>query len=127
VIEALNRALGLRRVEPETLLLHTDQGSQYRATDYRDLLGKHEIICSMSAKGCCWDNAVVESFFSNLKLELDLDDNREGHGPAHHLQRQASEVRPLPRLRRGRGAGGFTPLQGTPACQNCGGRSQMSC
>ncbi len=72
VVEALHRAFGLRQLEPEpeTLLHHTDQGSQYRATDYRDLLGKHEIICSMSAKGCCWDNAVVESFFSTMKLEL---------------------------------------------------------
>ena len=77
VIEALNRALGHRRVEPEKLLIHTDQGSQYRASNYRDLLAKHEITCSMSAKGCCWDNAVVESFFSTLKLELDLDDERD--------------------------------------------------
>jgi putative transposase len=75
VIEALNRALGQRHVEPEQLLIHTDQGSQYRASDYRALLSKHEISCSMSAKGCCWDNAVVESFFSTLKLELALDDN----------------------------------------------------
>ncbi|MCX5949957.1 MAG: IS3 family transposase [Cyanobacteria bacterium] len=68
VMEALNRALGHRRVEPEQLIIHTDQGSQYRASDYRKLLKKHEISCSMSAKGCCWDNAVVESFFppSNL-------------------------------------------------------------
>jgi putative transposase len=77
VVEALNRALGQRQVEPDQLLLHTDQGSQYRATEYRNLLAKHEIACNMSAKGCCWDNAVVESFFSTLKLELDLDDNRE--------------------------------------------------
>jgi putative transposase len=49
---------------------------QYRASDYRDLLRKREITRSMSAKGCCWDNAVVESFFSTLKLELDLDDDR---------------------------------------------------
>jgi transposase InsO family protein len=87
VIEALHRALGLRRVEPEMLLLHTDQGSQYRATDYRDLLGKHEIVCSMSAKGCCWDNAVVESFFSTMKLELDLDDNRDVLISPQQLQR----------------------------------------
>ena len=66
VIEALSLALGLRQVEPETLLLHTDRGSQYRATDYRDLLGKHENVCSMSAKGCCWDNAVVESVISTM-------------------------------------------------------------
>ncbi|WP_370593444.1 transposase [Synechococcus sp. BSF8S] len=87
VIEALNRALGLRQVEPETLLRDTDQGSQYRATDYRDLLGKHETVCSMSAKRCCWDNAVVESFFSTMKLELDLDDNREVLISPQQLQR----------------------------------------
>ena len=41
----------------------------------------------MSAKGCCWDNAVVESFFSTLKLELDLDDNREELISPQRLQR----------------------------------------
>jgi transposase InsO family protein len=87
VVEALNRALGHRQVEPEQLLVHTDQGSQYRASDYRDLLRKKEISCSMSAKGCCWDNAVVESFFSTLKLELDLDDNRETLISPQRLQR----------------------------------------
>jgi len=86
VIEALNRALGHRQVEPEKLLIHTDQGSQYRATDYRDLLEKHEIVCSMSAKGCCWDNAVVESFFSTLKFELDLDDDRKDLTSPQQLQ-----------------------------------------
>jgi transposase InsO family protein len=87
VVEALHRALGHRQVELETLLLHTDQGSQYQATDYRDLLGKRGIICSMSAKGCCWDNAVVESFFSTMKLELDLDNNREALISPRQLQR----------------------------------------
>jgi transposase InsO family protein len=75
VLEALNRALGHRQIEPEQLLIHTDQGSQYRAKAYRQLLEAHKISCSMSAKGCCWDNAVVESFFSTLKHELDLDDD----------------------------------------------------
>ena len=41
----------------------------------RELLENHKITCSMSAKGCCWDNAVVESFFSTLKHELALDDD----------------------------------------------------
>ncbi|SBO42669.1 integrase core domain-containing protein [Cyanobium sp. NIES-981] len=63
-------------MEPEQLLIHTDQGSQYRAIDYQDLLSGKKIVCRMSAKGCCWDNAVVERFFSTLKLELELDDNR---------------------------------------------------
>lgn len=51
VIEALNRALGHRRVEHKQLLVHTNQGSQYRATDYRNLLQEHGLACSMSAKG----------------------------------------------------------------------------
>ncbi|SBO44315.1 IS3 element protein InsF (fragment) [Cyanobium sp. NIES-981] len=87
VIEALSRSLGHRQVQPEQLLLHTDRGSQYRATDYRDLLKEHKIVWSMSAKGCCWDNAVVESFFSTLKLELDLDDHREALISPQQLQR----------------------------------------
>jgi len=77
VLEALNRALGHRQIEPDQLLIHTDQGSQYRATAYRQLLEDRTISCSMSAKGCCWDNAVVESFFSTLKHELGLDDDAE--------------------------------------------------
>lgn len=66
VIKSLNRALDHRQVEPEQVLIHTDQGSQYRATDYRELLKVHAITCIISAKGCCWDNALVESFFSTL-------------------------------------------------------------
>ena len=87
VIEALKRALGQRQVKAEQLLIHTDQGSQYRATDYRELLKKHQIHCSMSAKSCYWDNAVVESFFSTLKLELALDDNRKERLDPKRLQR----------------------------------------
>jgi transposase InsO family protein len=44
-------------------------------TAYRQLLENHKISYSMTAKGCCWDNAVVESFFSTLKHELGLDDD----------------------------------------------------
>ncbi len=75
VLETLNRALGHRQIEPDQLLIHNDQGSQYRATAYRQLLEGRKISCSMSAKGCSWDNAVVESFFSTLKHELELDDD----------------------------------------------------
>ena len=48
---------------------HSDRGSQYAATSYQRLLGEHGITASMSRKGNCWDNAVAESFFSNLKNE----------------------------------------------------------
>ena len=46
VLEALNRALGHRQIEPEQLLIHTDQGGQYRAMAYRQLLESHKINCS---------------------------------------------------------------------------------
>ena len=89
VIEALHRALGQRQVEPEQLLLNRDQGSQSRASDYRELLCRHAIVCSMSARGCCRDNTVVESLFSTLKfLELHLDDNREEPISPKKLQRE---------------------------------------
>jgi putative transposase len=44
---------------------------QYAAHDYRRLLDEHGMLCSMSRKGDCWDNAPMESFFSSLKTELD--------------------------------------------------------
>jgi putative transposase len=77
VIETLNQALGHRQVEPDQRQIHTDQGSQYRTNDYQELLQKEKITCSMSAKGCCGYNAIAESIFSTLKLELNLDDDRE--------------------------------------------------
>jgi transposase InsO family protein len=88
VLEALNRALGHRQIEPDQLLIHADQGGQYRAMAYRRLLESHKISCSMSAKGCCWDNAVVESFFSTLKHEVDLDDDAKTLKSPQQLIRQ---------------------------------------
>ncbi len=64
VIKALDRALGHRQVVPEQLLIHTDQGSQHRAIEIHQPLEARKISCSMSAKGCCWNNAVAESCFS---------------------------------------------------------------
>ncbi len=69
VTDALKMALMRRKVR-SSLLLHSDQGSQYAATDYRAMLAANGIACSMSRKGCCWDNAVAESFFHTLKTEL---------------------------------------------------------
>ena len=73
VLEAINRPVGHRQIESNQLLIHTNQGSQNRATAYRQLLENHKSSCSMSAKGCCWVNAVVESFFSTHKHVLGLD------------------------------------------------------
>jgi putative transposase len=52
------------------VLHYSDRGSQYACGDYRALLATHAMTCSMSRKGDCWDNAVVESFFATLKTEL---------------------------------------------------------
>lgn len=52
------------------LLHHSDRGSQYAASMYQGLLAQWEMVCSMSGKGNCWDNAPVESFFATLKTEL---------------------------------------------------------
>ena len=66
---ALNRALFERSPDPG-LLHHSDRGSQYTSSDYQKLLKNNELVVSMSRKGDCWDNAVVESFFATLKVEL---------------------------------------------------------
>ena len=66
---ALDMAI-LQRQPGPGLMHHSDQGAQYTAKDYRDRLSDLKIIASMSRKGNPYDNAVVESFFSNLKNEL---------------------------------------------------------
>ncbi len=66
---ALEMAVATR--EPsDRLLHHSDRGSQCASEDYRERLDALGITCSMSRKGDCWDNAVVESFFGTLKQEL---------------------------------------------------------
>ena len=71
VHEALEMALGQRlsTAVPDELLFHSDRGSQYAAHDYQGQLQAAGIVCSMSRRGNCWDNAVVESFFATLKKE----------------------------------------------------------
>jgi transposase InsO family protein len=70
VHEALEMALGQRRLTTEgELLFHSDRGSQYAAHSYQERLLDWGIVCSMSRRGNCWDNAVVESFFATLKKE----------------------------------------------------------
>jgi putative transposase len=55
------------------LVHHSDRGSQYAGREYQRLLAAHGVVCSMSRRGDCWDNACVESFFSTLKRELPND------------------------------------------------------
>ena len=68
VSRALLMAIGQRQ-PAAGLILHSDRGSQYASHEYQNLLKQHGIICSMSRKGNCWDNAVMERFFLNLKME----------------------------------------------------------
>ncbi len=68
VTDALMMAIW-RRGPADSLLHHSDQGSQYTSDKFQRLLAEHGIACSMSRRGDCWDNAAVESFFSSLKTE----------------------------------------------------------
>jgi len=68
-LSALQLALTRRR-PPPGLVHHTDRGSQYASHEYRQVLDEHDMRCSMSAAGNCYDNAVAESFFATLKEEL---------------------------------------------------------
>ncbi len=68
-LRALHMAL-FERAPDRGLIHHSDRGSQYASQDYQDALEARGIVCSMSRRGNCWDNAVIESFFATLKLEL---------------------------------------------------------
>lgn len=70
ILAALNQAVALRRVTPGNgLLFHSDQGCQYTSHTYQDRLAEFGIQASMSRRGNCWDNAVMERFFRSLKVE----------------------------------------------------------
>jgi transposase InsO family protein len=68
VMDALRMAIWRRQPAPG-LMFHSDRGSQYCSYDFQRLLKTHKMTCSMSRKGDCWDNAVVERFFASLKTE----------------------------------------------------------
>jgi transposase InsO family protein len=68
VCDALKMALW-RRKKPKGVIVHSDRGSQYCSKDYQKLIAGHQLLCSMSAKGNCYDNACAESFFHSLKVE----------------------------------------------------------
>jgi transposase InsO family protein len=67
-LAALQMAVDQRRPK-RGLVHHSDRGATYASNAYQDALEQHGIVCSMSRKGDCWDNAVVESFFSTLDIE----------------------------------------------------------
>ncbi len=78
-IKALEMALK-RRCPEIGLLHHSDQGCTYASEDYQAVLEARGIVCSMSRRGNCYDNAVMESFFSTVKSEL--GEHFESHGVA---------------------------------------------
>lgn len=67
VIDALSSAISFR--QPKSFLHHSDRGTQYTGAKYAALVASNGGICSLSRKGNCWDNAIVESFFAALKRE----------------------------------------------------------
>lgn len=69
VKDSLDMAV-MHRQPGKGLIHHTDRGSTYAMESYREILTQHGMISGMSRKGGCWDNAVAESFFANLKNEL---------------------------------------------------------
>jgi putative transposase len=73
-VDALEMALQRRR-PGEGLLHHSDRGVQYASNEYRALLEGREAVVSMSRKGNCWDNAVAESFFATMEIELIQDED----------------------------------------------------
>ena len=68
VIDALQMALW-RRKPPGGLIVHSDRGSQYCSHDYQHLFKVHVLICSMSKRGDCFDNAAMESWNHSFKVE----------------------------------------------------------
>lgn len=67
-VRALQMAVDTRRPAKE-LIHHSDRGSQYASELFQEALDDHGMICSMSRRGNCWDNAPVESFFGSMKVE----------------------------------------------------------
>lgn len=72
-LAALRMAIDQRQPK-QGVMHHSDRGTTYASGAYQDELAKHAFLCSMSRKGNCWDNAVVESFFSSLDIECENGD-----------------------------------------------------
>ncbi len=68
VSNALMMALWQRKM-PRGVIIHSDRGSQYCSGDYQNLLKQHGLICSMSKRGDCFDNAAMESWNHSFKVE----------------------------------------------------------
>jgi transposase InsO family protein len=82
-IAALRKAITMRQPN-KGLIHHSDRGSQYCSIDYQAELKQHGITISMSAKGNCYDNAMVETFFKTLKSELVWRTSFQTRAEAYH-------------------------------------------
>jgi transposase InsO family protein len=69
LVERALQMAAAHRQPVEGVLHHSDRGNQYASHKYQRLLNSHRMVCSMSRKGDCYDNAMMESFFSTLKSE----------------------------------------------------------
>lgn len=83
-LDAIHMAVESRN-PPRGVIFHSDRGCQYASSDFIDLLNVHGITRSMSRKGCCYDNAVAESFFRTLKVE---EVYRQNYATRDDAQRQ---------------------------------------
>jgi len=81
VCRALQLAI-VQRQPAAGLIVHSDRGSQYASGAHQALLNKHGLVGSMSRKGNCWDNAVMERFFLNLKMERVWQKDYANHAEA---------------------------------------------
>lgn len=81
VCSALQMAI-VQRQPAAGLVVHSDQGSQYASSAHRAVLERHGAVMSMSRKGNCWDNAVMERFFLNLKMERTWQRDYANHAEA---------------------------------------------
>jgi len=81
VSAALQMAI-VQRNPAAGLIVHSDRGTQYASAEHRALLSKHGFVGSMSRKGNCWDNAVMERFFLNLKMERVWQKDYANHAEA---------------------------------------------
>lgn len=97
-----------RRRPSAGLIHHSDRGSQYASADYQRELASDGIVCSMSRKGNCYDNAVMESFFHTLKVEAVHDERFETRRSAFAAISDYIEVF-YNRQRRHSSLGGMSP------------------
>ncbi len=106
VIDAFHEACRRRNPAPG-LLLHSDRGSQYCSDEYQKELMQRKIICSMSRKGNCWDNAPMESFWGKLKTEWLYDRPLRTRGEARQAVFEYIEL--FYNTRRLRSVNGYIP------------------